>query len=141
MYRLSTASKGHLEGVHPDLVRVVLRAITLTRTDFGVVCGVRDFETQKIHVASGNSTTLNSLHLIQEDGYSHAVDLCCYDFQGRPTNDRKYWNLVVQAMNTAAIIEGVPIKCGALWHSFYDAAHFELDDQFWPLKEGSDATR
>ena len=40
-YVLGTRSKDNLKGVHPDLVKVVERAITLTTQDFTVIEGVR----------------------------------------------------------------------------------------------------
>ena len=41
------------EGVKPDLVKVVKRAIELTTVDFGVIEGVRTEERQKELVAKG----------------------------------------------------------------------------------------
>ena len=43
--------------------------------DFSVREGVRTPETQKEYVAKGVSKTMASKHLIQPDGYGHAVDL------------------------------------------------------------------
>ena len=39
---LGRRSLERLDGVHEDLVRVVKRAITMTRVDFGVTEGLRD---------------------------------------------------------------------------------------------------
>ena len=74
-FKLSNRSKGKLEGVHPDMVAVVERAIELTKVDFGVTYGVRTVEEQEKLVASGRSQTMKSKHLIQDSGYSHAVDV------------------------------------------------------------------
>lgn len=74
-YKLSARSLGHLEGVHPDLVRFVKRMIEVTPRDFSVIDGVRTLEEQKANVAKGVSKTMNSLHLPQSDGFAHAVDL------------------------------------------------------------------
>ena len=52
-FKLSNRSKGKLEGVHPDMVAVVERAIELTKVDFGVTYGVRTVEEQEKLVASG----------------------------------------------------------------------------------------
>ena len=40
-FKLSDRSLGKLEGVHENLISVVKEAITLTKVDFGVICGVR----------------------------------------------------------------------------------------------------
>jgi peptidoglycan L-alanyl-D-glutamate endopeptidase CwlK len=46
-FSLSNRSKGKLEGVHPDLVKVVESAIGLTEIDFGVTYGVRSVQEQQ----------------------------------------------------------------------------------------------
>ncbi len=74
-YVLSQRSLARLDGVHPDLVRVVQRAIQITDIDFVVTEGVRTLAKQKEMVATGASKTMNSRHLKAANGYSHAVDL------------------------------------------------------------------
>lgn len=69
-YRLGKRSRQHLVGVHPDLVRVVERAINITSVDFTVLEGLRAIERQRRLLSSGASTTLRSRHLT-----GHAVDL------------------------------------------------------------------
>ena len=78
-FSLSNRSRKKLEGVHPSMVAVVERAIELTAVDFGVTYGVRSKEEQQRLVNSGRSQTMKSKHLIQSDGYSHAVDVVAYD--------------------------------------------------------------
>lgn len=75
MYQLGKTSLQRLDGVHPNLVRVVRRAIEITAQDFSVNEGLRTLERQRRLVASGASQTLNSKHLKQADGFGHAVDL------------------------------------------------------------------
>jgi len=67
MYALGKRSLRRLTDVHPDLIAVVKRAIQLSPYDFGVTEGVRTIETQTQYVADGKSTTLNSMHLPQDD--------------------------------------------------------------------------
>lgn len=76
MYKFSKESLRNLEGVHPDLV--ILCHTLLNYHDFKVISGVRTAEEQEKLVAEGKSKTLNSKHLVQEDGYGHAVDLLPY---------------------------------------------------------------
>lgn len=123
MYKLSQRSLDRLKGVHPDLVKVVKRAIELTEHDFSVIDGVRTIETQREYVAKGVSKTMNSRHLT-----GHAVDL--YPV-GRPTP----WDkcaVVAQAMKRAADEIGVPIVWGGDWRSFVDQPHYELDRRVYP---------
>ena len=45
--KLGAVSRRNLIGVHPDLVRVVERAITITTVDFRVAEGLRTIERQR----------------------------------------------------------------------------------------------
>ena len=78
-FKLSARSLGKLEGVHPDMVSTVQKAIERTTVDFGVTYGVRTPEEQKRLFDMGRSQTMKSKHLIQDSGFSHAVDLVAYD--------------------------------------------------------------
>lgn len=113
-FRLSSRSLSKLEGVHPDLVSTVKRAIELTKVDFGVTCGVRTVAEQKALVACGASQTMNSKHLPQSSGFSHAVDLIAY------VGPRISWELnlyddIADAMSEAANEVGCDMKWGAAW--------------------------
>lgn len=130
MFKLSQRSLSRLDGVHPDLVKVVKRAIKITPLDFGVSEGIRTLETQKQYVADGKSTTLNSKHLPQDDGLSHAVDLYVF-VDGQVTWEHKHFRKVVQAMFTAAIDMGVQLEAGALWRDFLDSPHFQLNGKYY----------
>ena len=114
-FKLSQKSLDKLNGVHPDLVETVERAIELTDTDFGVIYGVRDLETQKRLFSSGKSQTMASKHLIQNDGFSHAVDLMAYD-GNNPSWDIVDYDNIADAMKKASKEVGSKIKWGASWH-------------------------
>ena len=113
-FKLSSRSLGKLEGVHPDMVNTVKRAIELTKVDFGVTYGVRTLEEQEKLYKAGRSQTMKSKHLIQDSGYSHAVDLVAYD------GPNVVWELnvyddICDAMAEAAEEVGAAIKWGAAW--------------------------
>ena len=114
MFKLSQRSLNKLNGVHPDLVAVVKRAIEITDVDFGVTYGVRTVEEQEKLVASGRSQTMKSKHLIQDTGYSHAVDLVAYDGSDVVWEINVYDN-ICDAMARAADELEVPVKWGAAW--------------------------
>lgn len=119
-YALGRGSLAALQGVHPDLVRVVHRAIQLTDTDFSVTEGLRTLARQRVLVAKGASTTLASRHLPGTDGLGHAVDLVPYvDFDGDGKAELRWdWPLcyrIAHAMQAAAIAEDVPIRWGGCW--------------------------
>ena len=120
MYQLGTKSKRTLAGVHPQLVAVVNRAITLTAQDFTVHEGVRTVEAQRAYVAKGASQTMESRHLKGADGYGHAVDLYAWVNGGI----RFEWNLypvIADGMRRAAIELGIPVRWGGTWQLLNDA--------------------
>jgi peptidoglycan L-alanyl-D-glutamate endopeptidase CwlK len=54
---------------------MVERAILASAQDFAVTDGVRTAAQQAALVDAGRSLTMKSRHLVQPDGYGHAVDL------------------------------------------------------------------
>ena len=115
MYKLSGRSLNKLEGVHPTMVDTVKRAIELSKVDFGVIYGVRSLAEQKRLYEAGRSQTMKSKHLVQEDGYSHAVDLMAYDGSD-PSWDIVMYDDIADAMKEAALETGAKICWGAAWH-------------------------
>jgi peptidoglycan L-alanyl-D-glutamate endopeptidase CwlK len=59
---LGARSLGRLEGVHPDLVRIVKTAAAMSNLDFTVLEGLRTVERQKELVKQGASKTMKSRH-------------------------------------------------------------------------------
>lgn len=124
-YRLSKRSMAKLEGVHPDLVRVIKLAIELTPVDFGVTEGLRTVERQRQLRDSGASRTMSSRHLT-----GHAVDLVAYI--GRDVRwDWPLYHKIADAVKRAAKSLEVPIVWGGDWVSFRDGPHFELDREHY----------
>ena len=114
MYKLSGRSLNKLEGVHPTMVDTVKRAIQLSKVDFGVIYGVRSLAEQKRLYEAKRSQTMKSKHLVQEDGYSHAVDLMAYDGSD-PSWDIVMYDDIADAMKAAALETGAKICWGAAW--------------------------
>jgi len=108
-YQLSQRSLIKLDGVNSDLVKVVKRAITLTKVDFGVTQGLRTLEQQKSLLKSGATQTMNSKHLT-----GHAVDLVAYIGSDVSWQLNVYDDLA-DAMKEAAIELKVPLRWGAAW--------------------------
>jgi len=100
---------GRLEGINPDLIRVVTEAIKTTKVDFGVTCGMRTVEEQEKLVASGASQTMKSKHL-----EGRAVDLVAY-VGSNITWQLNMYDDLADAMGDAACKLEVPIKWGAAW--------------------------
>ena len=108
-FKLSERSLGKLEGVNDNMKLVVMKAITLTKIDFGVICGVRSQAEQEELVAKGASKTMKSRHLTGD-----AVDLMCY-IGSRGSWELNLYDDVADAMKQAAQDEGVGIRWGAAW--------------------------
>ena len=108
-FSLSTRSLDKLDGVEPELVSVVKRAIALTKIDFGVVYGMRTKEEQEKLFAAGKSQTMKSKHL---DG--RAVDLMAY-VDGEGCWELNVYDDLCDAMKAAAEELGTPVKWGAAW--------------------------
>ncbi|ULJ64165.1 M15 family metallopeptidase [Wielerella bovis] len=119
-YFLGKTSLKRLEGVHPDLVKVVKRAIELTTQDFTVHEGLRTLERQRILKKQGASQTLNSKHLEQRDGFGHAVDLLPWgDFDGNGTSEITWewahFYPIAAAMQQAAKELNIKVRWGGAW--------------------------
>ena len=125
-YRLGTRSKKRLEGVHPDLVRVVERAIELTEVDFTVLEGMRTVARQRKLVAKGASTTMNSRHLT-----GHAVDIGAW-VDGTVRWDWPLYYKLADAMKQAAKELNVDLEWGGDWKSFKDGPHYQLSWAAYP---------
>ena len=126
--KLNTSSIAKLKGVHPDLVRVVLRCAEDWKdadTGFIVTCGVRTLAEQKVLVAKGASKTLRSRHIPAANGYSHAVDLEA-TIDGKVRWDWPLYDKLAKRMKAAAKKEGVLLEWGGDWKTFKDGPHFQL---------------
>lgn len=137
-FKLGLASRKKLEGLNPDLVAVVTRAIEVTTQDFTVLCGVRTLEEQKELYAQGRTKpgdivtwTLKSRHLPAADGLGRAVDLCPYPIDW---NTLSKFDAIASAVMQASKELGVPVRWGADWdqdgkpreRGETDSPHFEL---------------
>lgn len=138
---LGRRSASRLNGVHPLLQAVVVLALKKYAVrDFGVArdC-VRTQKRQAELVNAGRSKTMNSLHRIQSDGFSHAVDLYPSGYASVADMEWQAFVDVADAMRAAAHELGVGIRWGADWdgdgltrrdgdkdETFVDAPHFEL---------------
>ena len=121
MYVLGTVSKNNLKGVHPDLVKVVEKAITLTEIDFRVTEGLRSKTRQIELVNKGASKTLNSRHIT-----GHAVDVVAL-IGGSVRWDWPLYDKIAKAFKQAAKELNIPIVWGGDWKTLKDGPHFELD--------------
>jgi len=123
---LGTRSLARLEGVHPDLVRIVKKAADISDLDFTVLEGLRTVERQKELVKQGASKTMNSRHLT-----GHAVDLAPM-INGKISWDWPLYKRLAKTVKAAAAVERLPLQWGGDWRTFKDGPHWELPWAFYP---------
>lgn len=139
MFKLSQKSLDKLAGVHDDLCFLVHKAMELQIMDFSVVEGVRTVERQRELVAAGKSKTMNSKHLVQDDGTGHAVDLYPYPIDMNRVNqgdarEIARFGVLAGIIRALAKQNDIMVVNGADWdgdgenldHTFFDAPHFQL---------------
>lgn len=117
VFALSERDLSRMEGLHPDLVRVVRRLASFTTIPFFVVEGLRTEKRQALLLKSGASHTMNSRHLT-----GHAICIV-------PVRDTWAWPMyykLAAQMKAAAKLEGVALDWGGDWWRFKDGSHWEL---------------
>jgi peptidoglycan LD-endopeptidase CwlK len=125
-YKLSKKSIDRLTGVHPDLAKVVHRAIEIAQVDLMVLEGVRAKARQEQLFNAGASQTMKSRHLT-----GHAVDLGAY-VDGEVRWDWPLYSKIADAVKAAAAELSVPIEWGGDWKKFKDGPHFQLPWKEYP---------
>lgn len=123
---LNARSLKNLEGVHPDLVRVVKACADIGSLEFIVTEGLRTKERQEQLVKAGASQTKNSRHLT-----GHAVDLAVV-LDGEVRWDWPLYLRLSTLMKTAAGAEKVRIEWGGDWITLKDGPHFQLPWKDYP---------
>ena len=129
MFKFSSQSLEKLKTCHPDIQKVMTEVIK--HVDCTIIEGVRTKEQQEEYVRTGKSKTMDSKHLPQPDGYSHAVDVMACPIKWEDWKRNSYFAGFVMA---TAKSMGIDLRSGIDWdsdfdiseHSFLDAPHFEL---------------
>ena len=126
MFSLGERSLTNLQGVHPDLVKLVQESIKDSPYDFAVIEGVRTKQRQQELYNAGKSQTLMSRHLTGK-----AIDLMLY-VNGVASWENKYYQELAKHVKSKAQVLGIKIIWGGDWRSLVDAVHFELDKAYYP---------
>lgn len=131
-YAFGQRSLQRLQGVHPDLVRVMKRAIAISPIDFTVLEGLRTVERQKQLLAQGATTTMRSRHIT-----GHAVDVAPFlDTDGDGDKEVSWhwphYSKLAAVIKQAAADEGVRIEWGGDWRTFKDGPHWQLPWKGYP---------
>jgi peptidoglycan L-alanyl-D-glutamate endopeptidase CwlK len=131
-HKFSRTSLERLHGVHPALQDLCFAL--LLYHDIRITYGLRSIHEQQRLVEQGLSKTMNSKHLIQQDGYAHAVDMCPYPIDWNDTK-RFYWVAgMARVLADRHLPDGWVLRWGGNWdmdedlndQTFMDLAHFEI---------------
>lgn len=144
MYLFGKASKAREEGLHPDLVRVLDLAISISEIDFTIIEGVRSDEQCYINFGKGRTVAeclkagcpakysqphapkvtwlahpLSSNHRKKPDGFGHAVDIYPYPVSlvlgKKPKEYEPLFDEIAKVMFKAAHQLNISIRWGADW--------------------------
>jgi peptidoglycan L-alanyl-D-glutamate endopeptidase CwlK len=108
-WKFGGRSKRLLEEVNPKWVRVAERALEISDIDFGVICGMRTLSEQRLLFDSPASRTMKSKHLTGD-----AIDILTY-LGRRGSYDSRLYFEVAEAIKTASIELGIPVRWGGCW--------------------------
>lgn len=134
-FKYGRQSLEKLSTCHPDLQKILMKAIE--NYDITIIEGVRTIERQEELVRTGMSKTMDSKHLKQDDGWSHAVDCALYPIDW---NDRERFVFLQGYLKGLADLMykngeiSHKLRLGVDWdgdgnikeHSFFDGPHIEL---------------
>ena len=147
MFIFGEQSLQKLEGVHPDLVKVMKLAITNSPYDFKITQGVRtgaeqyalycqgrtilkDKKGNKLgKVTNCDGITKKSNHQAKADSFGYAIDIAILN----PNNPKEIiWSDIAMYTKVANHIkaiakeQNITVEWGGDWKSFKDYPHFEL---------------
>lgn len=133
-FELTPRDLARLEGVHPDLVRVIKRAArdAPDGQQFVVLEGRRSVTRQAELVRQGASQTMASRHIT-----GHAVDIAPYldtdgDGDKEPSWHWPHYHRLAAVVKAAARSEAVQIEWGGDWLHWKDGPHWQLPRVAYP---------
>lgn len=124
--KLDKISEQRLQGVHPDLVKVVRLCAQHTGLPFRVTEGLRTVQRQRQLYAAGASKTMRSRHLT-----GHAVDLVAMP-GGKVSWAWPLYDRLANEMEQAARDLKIPVEWGGSWTRFRDGVHWQLPWKDYP---------
>lgn len=127
MFKLSNTSKQRLQGVNPELLRVIDLALTISLIDFGIPAdgGIRTAERQNELFKQGLSQ-LDGYKKLSNHQTGNAFDVYAY-VDGKASWNELHLTHVATAILSAASQLGVPLRWGGHFGANgWDKPHFEI---------------
>jgi len=134
-YKYGRKSSEKLATCHPDIQKIMNEAIK--HYDITILEGVRSLKRQEELVRTGMSKTMNSKHLKNDDGHSHAVDIALYPVDWNDRDRFVFLQAYVKGISDQMYKSGEithKLRLGIDWdsdgdiseHSFFDGPHVEI---------------
>jgi len=126
-FKFSQKSLNVIAGVNPDLQAVCMRAIEISKVDFGIPSsgGIRTAEEQNKLFHDGKSK-LDGYKKKSKHQSGNAIDVYAF-VDGRASWKPEHLTHVATAMLAAASELGVVLHWGGHWRHFLDMPHFEVE--------------
>ncbi len=122
---LSTTSKKNMSGAHSDLQALALRAIELTKVDFGIPStGGRRTAMQQNELYKAGKSKADGLDEIGKHQTGNALDFYAY-VDGKASWEKEHLAQIAAAFLQAAGEMRIDIRWGGLFRSFTDMPHVE----------------
>lgn len=125
MFKFGNASLKKLSTVDKRLQLLAKEVIKISTYDFAITYGLRSLEDQQKAYNTGHSKCdgikKRSKH---QDG--KAIDIMCYDENGKGTWEKKYYIEVARIFLNKADELNIKIKWGGDFTTICDMPHFEL---------------
>lgn len=125
-FKLGNLSRKRLKGVHPDLVKVIEKAIEITPLDFTVLEGLRTRQRQLELYNKRATRTMRSRHI-----HGFAVDIAPM-MDGQVRWDWPLYHDLAVIIKKAAQLVGVKVEWGGDWTTFKDGPHWQLPSDAYP---------
>jgi hypothetical protein len=119
-FRFGLRSQSNLVGVHPDLVKVAVKALEYSTVDFSITEGLRSKARQQQLFNERKSMTLNSRHI---DG--HAIDVAAI-INGEASWHWTHYETIAAAFDKASKELRIPVEWGGNFVTLRDGPHFQL---------------
>ncbi len=127
MFKFSEKSIQLLNAVDKRLGVLAREVIKISPYNFCITCGLRSQEEQQaIFKSSKGKTLCDGIKNKSKHQSGKAIDIMCFDGNGKGTWERKYYIAVTDVFKQKAEELKIDIKWGGEFKSIVDCPHFEL---------------
>lgn len=125
MFKFSKKSIQILNTVDKRLKTLAEEVLKVSPYDFAITHGLRNLKTQQEYFKNGSSKC-DGIIKKSKHQEGKAIDIMCYDENGKGTWEHKYYIEVANVFKKKAIDLNISIRCGVDFKNFFDGPHIEL---------------